>query len=431
MSTVYLEKYVIEEQKRFLGERLVELKKLQLDFERGENEVRYLGLCPFNYSVSYYIGIDWLEENKSYLTVEPKIKHLDYIGMFMHCLRHPELNKYINEIYHIDFSGTPITLDTDKWEVTPMLIIHFLVLLKRVTQRGLKKNYITKEENLQGKIKGKISFSNHLNKNVFNKREDRIYCNYSDYSIDCPENRLLKLALLCICRNVYLTRIQDKYPELMLASKINKLLAFFEHVSDEVTIDDIRGIKLNPIYKEYNEAIKVAKLVIKQLGYSFYSKDDLKTNKLPPFWINMSKLYELYVYSKLKEGYPQHNISFQVSGKYGFVDFLDRKRKIIIDAKYKLLYADDKNKHDYDINDIRQLSGYARDIGVLGKFGYKSQEEQDRVVVDCVIIVPDKKSPSNFINRELININNKINQFTKFYWAGIRLPAIERLLNNL
>lgn len=176
-----LKAHIIKEQDYFSETEKLELKGLKLDFERAENEVKFLGLCPFNYSVSYYIGVDWLKENESYIAVKPKIDKLDYIRMFMHCMELPDMYKYVKDIYHVDFTRAPITLSTEDWELTPFLIIHFLSLLEKITKQGLKKNFIRKEENLNGKIKGKIVFSKQLKHNVFRKRESNIFCKYQDY----------------------------------------------------------------------------------------------------------------------------------------------------------------------------------------------------------------------------------------------------------
>lgn len=414
MSGSNLKAYIIKEQEFFKGDDLINLRDSKLDFSKEQNEVKLLNLSPFDYSVSYYIGIDWLEENQSYLMVEPKITGLDYIEMFMHCVNHPDIHKYLCKIYHVDFDRPAINLHNNEWQLTPFLIIHFLFLLEKATQRGLKKNYIKVSDNLNGKIKGKIYFSNHLKNNVFAKHEDRIWCNYEDYSIDCAENRLLKKALLFVDR--YSGYIMGKYPELM--DKKNKLLAIFETISEDVSIADIKKIRHNPIYRDYYEAVKVSKLILKRFGYSFSNVAVCKDNALPPFWINMSLLFELYVYCKLKEQYSQVDIDYQSHGNYGSVDFLDRENKTIIDTKYKLSYS----LKEYKIEDIRQLSGYARDRRILSKLGYKEEIEQERVMVDCLIIAPDKKADPDFTQTNLISTATKIEQFTKFYWLGIRLP---------
>jgi 5-methylcytosine-specific restriction enzyme subunit McrC len=190
--------FVIKEQQRFQGDEKQSLKNLNLDF--AEDEVRYLGLNPYNYSVSYYIGIDWLKEGH-YILVEPKIADLDYIKMFMHCLKHPEISPHVKEIYHFDFQKPKITPKTQvEMDFNLFLIAHFLKLVEKIVEQGLKKNYVQIEENLSSKIKGKIIWSQQIKKNIAAKREDRTFCRYQEYSVNCPENRLLKKTLLMIQR---------------------------------------------------------------------------------------------------------------------------------------------------------------------------------------------------------------------------------------
>jgi 5-methylcytosine-specific restriction enzyme subunit McrC len=415
MENNALKQYLIQEQETFPEEQRKELHELNIEFSK---EDRYLGLSPRDYSVSYYIGIDWLREKESYIAVHPKIENLDYVKMFVHCMYHSETSSFLKNIYHIDLNKPQIMTDTVEWDLTPIMIVHFLSLVDKIAKQGLKSNYITCEENLHSKIKGKIVWSQQIKKNIVAKREDRIFCRYQDYNINCHENRLLKKALLFIQR--YSKCYQNEYPELI--QKQNFLLSVFENISDDISYSDIKRIKINTLYKEYTEAIALAKKILHRFGYSYKKADNIKIdNELPPFWIDMSKLFELYVYCLLKKEYPE-NIIYQSHGEYGYVDFLKKDEQLIIDTKYKLKY---KHKEGYNIEDIRQLSGYARDKDVLKKLKvFKNTDEteiDDNVVVECIIIYPDSESKENFQGRELKEA--KISQFTKFYKCGIKLPV--------
>ena len=368
---------------------------------------------------SYYIGIDWIKENESYIAVEPKIENLDYVKMFVHCLNHPEISKFIKEIYHIDFQKAQIETQNANWDLTPFLVVHFLSLVETITKQGLKSNYIVREENLSSKIKGKILFSQQIKKNIASKREDRIYCRFQEYSIDCLENRLLKKALLFVQR--YTTKHLDKEKYKLLFQKQNRLLSAFENISENISYSETKRIKINSLYKEYVEAIDLAKQILRRFGYSYMNTHNTEEKKLPPFWIDMSKLFELYVYSLLKDAYGS-KIIYQLSedgkrqtrGSYGDIDFMKLDEKILIDTKYKEIYTQNGK---YDIDNIRQLSGYARDWGVLKKLDIASDNE----VIDCIIIYPDKAANDKLKNRELKETS--IKQFTKFYKCGIKLPS--------
>ena len=402
--------FSIEEQQFFSEAEKAELRKIDLEF----SDKRYLGLKPYHFNVSYYIGIDWLKENESYIAVHPKIQNLDYVKMFVHCLHHPEISKFLKEIYDIDFQRPLIKIPTADWDLTPFLIVHFLSLVEKIVKQGLKSNYISNEENLKSKIKGKIVFSQQIKKNIVAKREDRIFCRYQEYSTNCLENRLLKKVLLFI--QCYSKCYREKYP--VLIQKQNHLLSAFDNISDEISYSEIKRIKINALYKEYVEAIDLAKKILRHFGYSFKKAENTDDNQLPPFWIDMSKLFELYVYCLLKEEYG-YEIIYQQKGKYGIVDFLKKDEQLIIDTKYKSVYA-----NGYIVEDIRQLSGYARDKGILKKlriFKENTNDIDDNVVVDCAIIYPDDEtSKTSFKDRNLKEI--EIEHFTKFYKCGICLP---------
>jgi len=409
--------FVIKEQGLFSKQQKLEISPhldLKNNFKLGLGFDKYGDLWS-----SYYIGIDWIKENESYIAVEPKIENLDYVKMFVHCLHHSEISKFIKDVYHVDFEKPQIETQNANWDLTPFLVVHFLSLVETITKHGLKSNYIFREENLNSKIKGKIIFSQHLKKNIVSKREDRIYCHFQEYSTDCLENRLLKKALLFV--QSYTAKHLDKEKYKLLFQKQNRLLSAFNNISENISYSEIKRIKINALYKEYVEAIDLAKQILRRFGYSYINTDKTDEKKLPPFWIDMSKLFELYVYSLLKDAYGS-KIIYQLSedgkrqtrGHYGDIDFMKLDDKILIDTKYKEIYTQDGK---YDIDNIRQLSGYARDRKVLEKLNITSDNE----VVDCVIIYPDKAANDNFKNRELKEKN--IKQFTKFYKCGVKLPS--------
>jgi len=341
--------------------------------------------------------------------------------MFVHCLHHHEISVFLKDVYHVDFQKPYIDTHNNNWDLTPFLIGHFLSLVEAIAKKGLKSNYITREENLKSKIKGKIILAQQLRKNIVSKREDRMYCRFQEYSVDCFENRLLKKALLFVQRYTSMHLDKEKYK--LLFQKQNRLLTVFGNISDNISYSEIKRIKINALYKEYLDAVNLAKQILRRFGYSYMNTQNKDGNKLPPFWIDMSKLFELYVYSLLKDAYGP-KIIYQLSvdgirqtrGHYGDIDFMKLDEKILIDTKYKKLYMQDGR---YDIENIRQLSGYARDWKVLRKLDIESENE----VVDCVIVYPDGCAESSFKSRELKEV--PIGQFVKFFKCGITLPLRE------
>jgi 5-methylcytosine-specific restriction enzyme subunit McrC len=114
MTTNKPKEYKKEEQKSFSVEdknEISPLLDLKNNFKLGLNFDSYGTL-----RTSYFVGIDWLKKEKSYISVIPKVKNMDYIKMFMHCLKHPEILPFVKDIYHFDFSETA-TVQAVKTEI--------------------------------------------------------------------------------------------------------------------------------------------------------------------------------------------------------------------------------------------------------------------------------------------------------------------------
>lgn len=61
----------------------------------------------------------------------------------------------------------------------------------------------------------------------------------------------------------------------------SKSLALFERVSEEVQIKEVTHIKGHKLFSEYNEAIRLAKLILQRYDYSI-SKTSSVNENVPP-----------------------------------------------------------------------------------------------------------------------------------------------------
>ena len=101
---------------------------------------------------------------------------------------------------------------------------------------------------------------------------------------------------------------------------------------------------------------------------------------MPPFWINMPLLFELYVLQLLKRKYGDV-IAYHITSRGNEIDYGKRDEKIIIDAKYIPAWST-----SVDHDNVRQLSGYARNISIR----YKLIGQIDTTtILPCIIIYPD------------------------------------------
>ena len=371
---------------------------------------------------NYYVGVDWLKKNESAIYVAPKLNEktieTDYFQMLFSCMKYFEIAEHSKELYEIKFDEPYIEINQKQDLITPLLMIRYLQILKSLVRKGLKKSYYRVEQNLSSKIKGKVLVSKTLKKNILKNRPNHTICNFEVYGIDTIENKILKSALKFA--DFYLAKYKQ------FSDYFLPLISFCKpafHEVDDTSFDLhlIKKTKVNAFYKEYKQALEIARMIIKRFGYNL-KKIDEKVVSVPPFWIDMPKLFELYVLGLLKDVYG-NRIHFQAKGNYGEPDFLliTESEKMVIDTKYKRIYQNnDKYQNRFNSDDIRQIAGYARDKKILKCFGY-SGEEMENIVVDCLIIYPDQRSSEQlpkFLKAQ------PIDQFIKFYKMPIKLPTL-------
>ena len=406
----------LKEHQSFNSEDIEKIKDLDLAFQQTDylKEPKYLGIC--DYCASYYIGASWLVENELAVIVTPKMKNIDFVTMFLSALEVDSWNEsdYFAQCYGIQFDEPAIETDEQLNQLTPLLVLHFVSLLDRLVKRGLKKDYVIREENLKTKVKGRLLFTKHFQKNVFQQRSDRVFCQFQEYTDDIPENRLLKKALLFADRiigNYESLKVQSSYFEIQ--SRLSKLKNRLDGISDEIEPYQVQKLSTNKLFKEYKDAIRVAKMLLRRYDYSI-SEASQEQHSTPPFWIDMSRLYEMWVFSNLQKK-SINDVLFQERGFYGrqIADYVIKEEKLILDAKYK---PDYQNKNFVDINDIREISGNARDESLLPDI---SEEYSPR----CVILYPGSEfellpeSEKLFCEQGI-----KIQHYRNFYKISIALP---------
>ena len=188
----------------------------------------------------------------------------------------------------------------------------------------------------------------------------------------------------------------------------------FAKVDPEIDLKLVKQPKYNPFYKEYSHATRLAKLILRRFGYNISNTGD-KEVKTPPFWIDMSKLFELYVLGLLKDRF-QKQVKYQFSTYGNELDFLlnSHDYKMVIDAKYIPRWKDNPNHEN-----VRQVSGYARLDRVYESLGKTYPDS-----IDCLIIYPEKNQRKDMRNVDLNHPENKVPRYSGVYQIGVELPMI-------
>ncbi len=367
---------------------------------------------------SYYIGLS--EINGQHIQVLPKLENLDFMSLFSFALLYQPSSEYFSSCYDINWEKE-IYASTELYNIlTPLLVMQYLNILDKLVGKGLKRDYITIEENLHSKIRGKLRPIANWRKNEIKKKEDYFFCQYQVFSANIPVNRLLKKALdisILLLGNVR-SRSRNMTGLVFLSSKM-KLIEAFKNIDSNVRLESIRNYKFDKLNMYYSEAIKLAKCIIRHQDNAL--TDGSGKKKVPLFWIDMSRLYEVYVLGILQTHYP-NNILFQVKGSYGTqCDYLHIGEGIVLDAKYKLWYSsyNGRRSHvDSMVADIREISAYARDERFLNLMNNNVSTPK------CVIIHPDEETTNlGAVLSDSVK-NNKVEGYRDFYRLSIDLPRL-------
>ena len=291
------------------------------------------------YSAYYRIGAEWVDDERA-LVVAPKVgmEEIDWPAMLMRCFDTEEgCADGLGNIYNIDFAVPPIRDATLQNILTPLLVVHFVGMVRRIVNRGLKRDYVQQEGDLS-RVRGRIGFLQNFRRNIIIGRADRVFCRYSELSVNTCENRLIKRALLFAERIVGRMLDQGQRSAVMLQGRLNGCLAAFAEVDDRVELWEVRRCKRNKLYREYVEAVKLAKMILRRYDNNI-DRASAEEHVIPAFWIDMSLLYEHYVLGTLRKAYGP-KIIYQANVTTGKPDFLyvDEERPLILDTKYKLGY---------------------------------------------------------------------------------------------
>jgi 5-methylcytosine-specific restriction enzyme subunit McrC len=400
---------------------------------------------------NYYVGIDWVVPFKKFIHVSPKIntqwincfqhitddtdvgesrlntedgtteipnslREVNYLQMLLEAGSNEIVAAYMDKLVFIDWEKPRIEIEQKDDKLTPFLVVQFLNLLKKIVRKGLKQSYYKVQSSLRGKVKGKILISHNVKRNVYRYRPTETICEYQEFGTDCEENRFLKKVLRFTADYISNNKGLFMGSDISLQHIVRYCSPAFEKISDETNIDNLKQIKINAFFKEYQHAIQIGKHILKRLAYNISAIAEKKV-LTPPFWIDMPRLFELYVYQRLLHAFPNH-VYYHFSTYGNELDFLITAvgYEMVIDAKYKLHYS---KSHIH--NDIRQISGYAR----LKKVYSELKIDNDQII-DCLIIYPNlHPETSQRISLDSIKTEaNCIKAYRNVYKLGINLPTL-------
>ena len=365
--------------------------------------------------IGYYVGIRWIQWNsagkqyKGILYASPKRTDIHYEQLLMTCLLDEKVRPHLADCFSLFPDEPPIPIPNNSQDfITPFAVCDFLVKVNHIARKGLKKNFLGETSIFAYTVKGKINIAKSI-KHSACACSPRNSCSYQKHTVNCIENRILKTALIKIVPYAQpLAHLNPKIGELLQ----NTLRAFENIESIDPNTLDFSSILGNPFYKEYQPALTLARILLKQFSYSVEEQMGKSSKYSIPFFINMPELFERYCevllrrkYDDVIAGYGRGAESETSSGHRQLrPDFLLPNENRIVDSKYKF-WADGGILGKADIS---QLCLYSRHEGILQKLN-----NPDKVPI-MQFIYPNLEEGAPDIDFSQ-TINEKISEIIKCY----------------
>ncbi len=267
----------------------------------------------------------------------------------------------------------------------------YLTEIEHLVRIGLIKQYRKKQSN-QLALKGKLLFSQNIQKNIVHK--ERFYCEHQVYD----KNHLIHEVLL------QGLNVLDNLSNSQLTDRVNRLLFQFDGVAQtKITESHFKRIKLNRKSKPYEQALNIAKMLILNYSSNISSGEDNMLTLL----FDMNMLWEEYIFRILnKHKKENYTVSFQNSDVFwkhktirpDIVIINPQNETFIIDTKWKIVQSN--NPSD---NDLKQMFTYNlhwkakrslllypkvdQEDSTFGKYKYQSihqlQNEYQKIESEC------------------------------------------------
>ena len=266
-----------------------------------------------------------------------------------------EMLRSLKDISFKEFNSS--NLKTDRLNLFEIFIFMFTNEAAALVKQGLKSAYNSVEAN-ERFFKGKLNVSQNIKHNYV--RRDRFFTRYDEWSINRPENRLLKATLIFLqkqsgddCNRLHLSR----------------LMSFFEGVDASTDYEaDFSQCTASRGMSHYEKALSWCRVFLRGNSFTAFVGSEVAVALLFP----MEKIFESFVAAKFRRYLPK-NVELRTQDtRYSLFDrptkafrlrpdivLIDGDKSTVMDTKWKLL---SENVHNYGISqsDMYQMYAYSK-----------------------------------------------------------------------
>lgn len=281
---------------------------------------------------------------------------------------------WLSYCWKIKFPKSSAGLSSLKSDFFEVLIYLFSSYTRQVLNNCLYQSYTTIDEELNY-VKGRINMNAYITDNLSKARWHKVNCTFDSFEFDNMFNRIIKYIAKLLLKNTNNTE-NKRF--------LSDILFILDDVSDvQVVCSDCEKVKLNPLYKNLFVVLDYCRLFLAN-SITFSYKDRFQVFA---FLLPMESVFEDFLcgfIEKHLKGLPGFSkLTFQKSDLYlaGLFEndrlkndkvfnlkhdiyFEYQQNKIVVDAKYKIIYASEKNsgddyKHGVSQSDLYQAVTYA------------------------------------------------------------------------
>jgi len=245
------------------------------------------------------------------------------------------------------------SLKTEKMHLLEIFIAMFCEELAVLIRRGIKSDYIKKEENSRF-LKGRLKLVDHIRKNVVHK--ERFYVEFDEYLQNRIENRIIR------------TTLEFLYKKSSSDSNKKRLREFLFVFNEIETVHDtwnaFKNVKIDRQMKDYEKVLHWCRLFLNNESFTSFKGNSMAFALL----FDMNRVFEDYVAYCLKKNYPELEIKTQVSTEHLIIEPKKEFKlrpdllvgdTVVADTKWKLL---DSSKPHFGISqaDLYQMYAYGK-----------------------------------------------------------------------
>ena len=248
-------------------------------------------------------------------------------------------------------------LKTDRMSLFEVFISMFVLETATLVKQGLKSSYTPIEVN-ERFFKGKLYVPQNIKHNYVNR--ERFYVKYDEWSVNRPENRLIKATLRLL---------QKQSSDDRNRLNISRILSVFDGVDDSTDFEaDFSKCVSDRSMSHYEKALSWCKVFLRGNSFTAFSGNEVAVALLFP----MEKVFESYIAAKLRRLIPNGVILRTQDSRYSLFDrptkafnmrpdivIVDGSGTVVMDTKWKLL---SENVRNYGISqaDMYQMYAYGK-----------------------------------------------------------------------